>query len=171
MKQLLVSRMFLKSWMNWKTTFVLILGRWGVIFAFYDPTGLGLEPSEVNELDRRSEREGTDIIELLLEECFKKEKIKSWHQFVTVLEKPALAQNNIVKDIRSRFLRQCSSESDSSLPSPMSVQCWWAWFQLPGSFVFIKDGNQDWTYVNLKLILNGCQCGCLIINCFLGWVL
>ena len=83
---------------------------------------LGLEPSELNELDRRSEREGTDIIELLLEECFKKEKIKSWYQFVTVLEKPALAQNNIVKDIRSRFLRQCSSESDSSLPSPMSVQ-------------------------------------------------
>ena len=83
---------------------------------------LGLEPSELNDLDRRSEREGTDIVELLLEECFKKEKIKSWHQFVNVIEKPALAQNNIVKDIRSRFLRQCSSESDSSLPSPMSVQ-------------------------------------------------
>lgn len=83
---------------------------------------LGLEPSELNDLDRRSEREGTDLIELLLEECFKKEKITSWHQFVTVLEKPALAQNNIVKDIRSRYLRQHSSESDSSLPSPMSVQ-------------------------------------------------
>jgi hypothetical protein len=87
---------------------------------------LGLEPSELNDLDHRSEREGTDLRELLLEECFKKEKITSWHQFVTVLEKPALAQNSIVKDIRSRFLdlRQYSgrSESDSSLPSPMSVQ-------------------------------------------------
>lgn len=84
---------------------------------------LGLEPSELNDLDRRAARERTDLTELLLEECFKKEKITSWHEFVTVLEKPALAENSIAKDIRSRFLRQYSgSESDSSLPSPMSVQ-------------------------------------------------
>ena len=83
---------------------------------------LGLKTSELNDLDRRSERDRTDFKELLLDECFKKEKIVSWHQFVTVLEKPALAQNSITKDIRSRFLRQYSSESDSSLPSPMSIQ-------------------------------------------------
>ena len=45
---------------------------------------LGLKTSELNNLDRRSEREGTDLKELLLDECFKKEKITSWLQFVTV---------------------------------------------------------------------------------------
>ena len=74
---------------------------------------LGLKTSELNELDRLSEQARTDFKELLFEKCFEKEKIMSWHQFVAVLEKPALGQRRITKEIKSRFLMRQPTDSRS----------------------------------------------------------
>ena len=85
----------------------------------------GLEPSRLTDLERLSAQTLMDNRQLLLEECFKLEKITSWHQFVSVLEKPAVDQRSIADDIRRRFSlsHQVSMDSAASAmiaTSPMS---------------------------------------------------
>ena len=86
----------------------------------------GLEPSRLTDLERLSAQTLMDNRQLLLEECFKLEKITSWHQFVSVLEKPAVCQKSIADDIRRRFSlsRQVSgmdsAASSMTATSPMS---------------------------------------------------
>ena len=85
----------------------------------------GLEPSRLTDLERLSAQTFMDHRQLLLEECFKQEKITSWHQFMKVLEKPAVNQKSIADDIRRRFSlnRQVSMDSAASsmtATTPMS---------------------------------------------------
>ena len=84
----------------------------------------GLEPSELTDLERSSTNMSTDLRQLLLDKCFNKEKITSLEQFASVLEKPALNQTGLAKEIRNRlsFGRQISMESaTSSIASAASV--------------------------------------------------
>ena len=79
-----------------------------------------LDQGKLSDLERRSAQTSTDLRELLLDECFKQEKIKSWQQFVTVLEKPALGQRSIADEIRKKFSllsRQVSMDSATSSTS------------------------------------------------------
>ena len=83
---------------------------------------LGLEPYELDDL---SLREQSDPRQILVDECFNKDKITSWQQLADVLERPALDQWAIAEKIRGEFLRQSSLESAASsgmsLPqSPLS---------------------------------------------------
>ena len=63
---------------------------------------LGLEPYELDDLRLHRHGQG-DARQRLLEECFKKEKITSWQQFVSVLEKPALAQMAVADRIKLKY--------------------------------------------------------------------
>ena len=75
-----------------------------------------LDPGKLTDLER-SAQSSSDLRERILEECFKQEKITSWYQFVTVLEKPALSQKSIADDVRRRFSsvsRQISMDSAAS---------------------------------------------------------
>lgn len=81
---------------------------------------LGLEPYELDDLSLRKQ---SDPRQILVDECFNKDKIKSWQQLVDVLERPSLDQGAIAEKIRGKFLRQSSLESAassgiSSLQSP-----------------------------------------------------
>lgn len=67
---------------------------------------LRLEPYELDDL--WSQRP-SNVRQRLLEECFKKEKIESWQQFVDVLEKPAINQQAIAEKIRERYLHSPAS--------------------------------------------------------------
>ena len=83
---------------------------------------LGLKPYELDDLRLR---EQSDPRQILVDECFNKDKITSWQELVNVLEKPALNQGAIADQIRGKFLRQSSLESTtssrtSSLQSPLS---------------------------------------------------
>jgi hypothetical protein len=83
---------------------------------------LGLKPYELDDLSLRKQ---SDSRQILVDECFNKDKIRSWQQLVDVLERPALNQGAIAKKIRGKFLRQSSLESaassrTSSLQSPLS---------------------------------------------------
>ena len=71
---------------------------------------LGLEPHELDALTHRDKIDS----EALLEECFKKEKISTWQEFVNVLEKPALSQHDLSTKIRLKYL----SDSPSTTPNP-----------------------------------------------------
>ena len=73
----------------------------------------GLEPSELTDLERQSAQ---NLRQLLLNKCFSKEKITSMEQFASVLDKPALKQYGIARDIRKRFgpSRQFSMDSTTS---------------------------------------------------------
>ena len=85
---------------------------------------LGLEPSELTDLERFSLNTSTDLRQLLLDKCFNKEKITSLEQFASVLEKPALNQTGLAKEIRNRLSvgRQISMESaTSSIASAASL--------------------------------------------------
>ena len=63
-----------------------------------------LDPGKLSDLERRSAQTSTDLRDLLLDECFRQGKIKSWQpEFVTVLEKPALGQRSIADEIRKKF--------------------------------------------------------------------
>lgn len=87
---------------------------------------LGLEPYELDDLGLQKQ---SDPRQILVNECFKKEKIVSWQQLVDVLEKPALNQGAIANKIKSKHLRQSSSElttssrtsSFQSSSSPMEI--------------------------------------------------
>ena len=72
---------------------------------------LGLEPYELDDLGLQKQ---SDPRQILVNECFKKEKIVSWQQLVDVLEKPALNQGAIANKIKRKYLRQSSSESTTS---------------------------------------------------------
>ena len=75
----------------------------------------GLEPSELTDLELRSVQTSTDFRMLLLDKCFEKEKITSWEQFVSVLEKPVLIQTGVSMEIRRTILgRQVSMDSAGS---------------------------------------------------------
>ena len=75
----------------------------------------GLEPSELTDLELRSVQTSTDFRLLLLNKCFEKEKITSWEQFVSVLEKPVLIQAGVAMEIRRTILgRQVSMDSAGS---------------------------------------------------------
>ena len=75
----------------------------------------GLEPSELTDLELRSVHTSTDFRMLLLNKCFEKEKITSWEQFVSVLEKPVLIQTAVAKEIKRTILgRQVSMDSAGS---------------------------------------------------------
>ena len=80
---------------------------------------LGLEPYELDDL---SLREQSDPRQILVDECFNKDKIRSWQQLVDVLERPALDQGAIAEKIRGKFLQQSSLESaaSSGMSSPQS---------------------------------------------------
>ena len=69
---------------------------------------LGLEPYEIDDLRLR---EQSDPRQILVDECFKKEKITSWQQLVDVLKKPSLTQQAIANKIKLKFLRQSSLAS------------------------------------------------------------
>ena len=85
---------------------------------------LGLEPYELD--DPVSLRKQSDPKQSLVDECFKKGKLRSWQQLADVLERPALNQGAIANKIRREFSsRQSSLESSagsrtSSLQSPQS---------------------------------------------------
>ena len=64
---------------------------------------LRLEPYELDDL---WSQKPSDIRQRLLEECFKKEKITSWQQFVDVLEKPSVSQQAIAEKIKERYLHE-----------------------------------------------------------------
>ena len=84
----------------------------------------GLEPSELTDLASFSTQTSTDMRQLLLDKCFNKEKISSLEQFASVLEKPALNQTGLAKEIRNRLSlgRQISMESaTSSIASAASL--------------------------------------------------
>ena len=72
---------------------------------------LGLKPYELDDLRLR---EQSDPWQILVNECFNKDKITSWQQLVSVLEKPALNQRAIAEKIRGKFLRQSSLESTTT---------------------------------------------------------
>ena len=76
----------------------------------------GLEPSELTDLERQSAQTAINLRQLLLNKCFSKEKITSMEQFASVLEKRALKQHGIARDIRKRFgpSRQFSMDSTTS---------------------------------------------------------
>ena len=80
---------------------------------------LGLEPYELDDL---SLREQSDPRQILVDECFNKDKIKSWQQLADVLERPALNQGEIAEKIKGEFLRQSSLElaASSGISSPQS---------------------------------------------------
>jgi hypothetical protein len=83
---------------------------------------LGLKPYELDDLSLRKQ---SDPRQILVDECFNKDKITSWQQLVDVLERPALNQGAIADKIRGEFLRQSFLESaassrTSSLQSPLS---------------------------------------------------
>ena len=110
-----------------------------------------LEPSKLSDLEHQAAQGPMDLRLLLLDECFKQEKIKSWYQFVTVLEKPALDQRTIAGEIRRRFssvTRQISMDSTTSsvsintATSPMSPL---SSMEVSGSFsssLGIKTGSK-----------------------------
>ena len=76
---------------------------------------LGLEPYELDNLTHQNKIDREE----LLEECFKKEKITSWQEFVNVLEKPSLGQHKITKEITERYLsREETLTSMSPIQSP-----------------------------------------------------
>ena len=108
----------------------------------------GIEPSKLTDLERRSGQALMDFRQLLLDECFKLEKITSWHQFVTVLEKPIVNEKSIAVDIRSRFnlSRQVSMDSaTSSATTPMSPLQSLSSMEVSGSFsstVGTKTGSK-----------------------------
>ena len=72
---------------------------------------LGLKPYELDDLSLRDQ---SDPRQILVNECFNKDKIKSWQQLADVLERPALNQGAIAEKIRGKFLRQSSLESAAS---------------------------------------------------------
>ena len=85
----------------------------------------GLEPSELTDLENRSAQTSINPRELLLEECFTKEKITSMDQFVSVLDRRILRQTAITNEIRKSFGgallgRQFSMESATSSVSMAS---------------------------------------------------
>ena len=80
-----------------------------------------LDPGNLNDLERRSAQTSTDLRELLLDECFKQEKIKSWQQFVTVLQKPAVGQRSIVDEIRKKFSSVSRQVSMDSAAASISI--------------------------------------------------
>ena len=98
----------------------------------------GIEPSKLTDLERRSGQALMDLRQLLLDECFKLEKITSWRQFVTVLEKPIVKEQSIADDIRSRFnlSRQVSMDSAASsiATTPMSPSQSLSSMEVSGSF-------------------------------------
>ena len=108
----------------------------------------GIDPGKLTDLERCSAP--SDLRLLLLDECFKLEKITSWHQFVTVLEKPALNQNGIADDIRRRFgsvNRQVSMDSAASSSSmtgasPMSPSQSISSMEVSGSAFSSSMGTQ-----------------------------
>ena len=110
----------------------------------------GIEPSKLTDLERRSGQALMDFRQLLLDECFKLEKITSWHQFVTVLEKPIVNEQSIADDIRSRFhmSRQVSMDSGTSsttATTPMSPLQSLSSMEVSGSFsssVGTKTGSK-----------------------------
>lgn len=76
---------------------------------------LRLEPPELDDLCLEKQ---VDARQTLLEECFKKEKITSWEQFVCVLEKPALAQEALAEKIRMKYGLRSPSTSSTNFHSP-----------------------------------------------------
>ena len=137
----------------------------------------GLEPSKLSDLEYQAAQDPMNLRLLLLDECFKQEKIKSWLQFVTVLEKPALDQRTIAGEIRRRFnsvsrqismdsaTRQISMDSATSSVSintattPMSPL---SSMEVSGSFsssLGIKTGSKS-----LRLLGTFHMCQVAIIN-------
>ena len=116
----------------------------------------GLDPGKLTDLER-SAQSSSDLRERILEECFKQEKITSWYQFVTVLEKPALSQKSIADDVRKRFSsvgRQVSMDSAASsstasiiTTTPMSPL---SSMEISGSFsssVGAKTGSKEHIFI------------------------
>jgi hypothetical protein len=106
----------------------------------------GLEPSKLSDLEHQAAQGSMNLRLLLLDECFTQEKIKSWHQFVTVLGKPALDQRTMAGEIRRRFSsvpsRQISMDSATSSTTPMSPL---SSMEVSGSFsssLGIKTGSK-----------------------------
>lgn len=83
---------------------------------------LGLEPYELDDLERMSAQTLSNPRQLLVDECFKKEKLTSWHQLATVLEKPALRQRKIASDIRRQYLTCSTSSSTDTFTHPSPLQ-------------------------------------------------
>ena len=114
----------------------------------------GLEPSKLTDLERLSAQTLMDHRQLLLEECFKHEKITSWHQFVTVLEKPAVCQKSLAEDIRRRFSFSHQVSIDSAASSmtattPMSPIQSISSMEVSGSFSLsmgTKTGSKERLY-------------------------
>ena len=118
----------------------------------------GLETSKLTDLEHQA-TDPMNLRQLLLDECFKQEKITSWHQFVTVLERPALDQRSIANEVRRRFSsvsRQVSMDSAASSISitattPMSPS---SSMEASGSFSSLmgaKTGSKYSTYYKLDV--------------------
>ena len=82
---------------------------------------LGLEPYDLNEIEYPS-APLYDQKQKLVDKCISKEKLPSWEQLATTLEKPALNLRKMAGEIRAKhvYSRQYSFESCSSISSPMS---------------------------------------------------
>lgn len=106
----------------------------------------GLDPSKLTDLERCSAP--ADLRQLLLDECFRQEKITSWHQFVTVLEKPALNQKSIANRIRKRFGGQLFSRQD-----------------LNGFICLIYDSHKPYVSTRIHIIHGGIRIVFIIIGC------
>ena len=124
----------------------------------------GLDPGKLSDLERCSAQTSTDLRDLLLDECFRQEKIKSWQQFVTVLQKPALGQRSIADEVKKKLSlvsRQVSMDSAASSTSitattPMSPLQSLTSMETSGSFsssMGNKTGSKGTTVQLLKIIL------------------
>ena len=78
---------------------------------------LRLEPYELDDLCLHDKHSQGDPRQRLLEECFKKEKITSWKQFVSVLEKPALDQVAVADRIKAKYRFETQSDSEATTSS------------------------------------------------------